>query len=163
MYKIIFFYLLAFVLVYFHVLFYFCLKAHCVSLCLKCVTQTKVGLDSCPPFLPFRRGSHPVCRVFWQLQPQSGQPFQWIPDAVTFLTLPALVSRRSYLHRNRGAETREDFKFQHSNLQTGVPVPRGLQCSLGSIYSTAVLCTPHCREETLWFRRNFHQLVFPHC
>lgn len=101
--------------------------------------------------------SHPVCRLLWQCQPQPWQPFQWVPDTVPFFfTLPALISRGGYLHRDRGVET-EGSRVHHPILQTGVPVPGGLQCPRSSSHSTAYLCTPHCRKEAMWVPRNFHK------
>lgn len=110
------------------------------------------------PFFLLR--SNPVCRLLWQLQSEPWQPFQRIPDTITFFTLPALISRGGYLHRDWGLET-EDSRVQHSILQTGVPVPWGLQRPLNtSSYPTSFLCTPDCREKAMRIRRNFHQLVF---
>lgn len=113
--------------------------------------------------LVFRRWrSHPVCRVFWQCQPQPWQPLQWLPDTVTFFTLAAFISRRGYLYRDWSIET-EGSCMHHPILQTGIPVPRDLQWPLSSSHSTAYICTPHCRKEAMRISGNLHQLVFPHC
>lgn len=106
--------------------------------------------------------SHPVCRLLWQCQPQPWQPLQWVPDTVTFFTLPALISRRGYLYRDWSIET-EGRCMHHPILQAGISVPRDLQWPLSGDHSTAYICTPHCRKEAMRISGNIHQLVFPHC
>lgn len=100
--------------------------------------------------------SHSLCRFLWQFQSQPWQPLQWVPDTVTLFTLPALISRGGYLHRDRAIET-EGSWVHHPILQTGIPVPRGLQWLLSISHYTAYLCTPHCRKEAMRVPRNFHQ------
>lgn len=114
------------------------------------------------PSLVCRRWSHLVCRLLGQFQPQPWQPLQRVPDTVAVFTLPALISRGGYLHRDWGIET-EGRWVHHPILQTGVPVPRGLQWTLSSTHSTTYLCTPHRRKKAMRVSRNFHKLVLPHC
>lgn len=114
------------------------------------------GLMSSILSLVCRWWSHPLCRLFWQFQPQPWQPLQWVPDTVTFFTLPALISRGGYLHRDWGVET-EGSWVHHPFLQTGVPVPRGLQCPRSSSHSAAYLCTPHRGKEAMRVPGNFHK------
>lgn len=109
-----------------------------------------------------RRRSHPVRRLLWQLQPQPREPLERVPNAVTFLALPAFLPRGGYLHGDRGVKA-EGRWGQHSLLQIGVPVPRGLQrppsSSSSSSQSTAHIRSPHCRKEAMWVCRNLHKLV----
>lgn len=111
------------------------------------------------------RWCYSLCGLLWQCQPR--QPVQWVPDRVPpLLPLSALLPRGDHLHRAQAPgvpEGPEGRKMYPSILQTGVPVPRSLQCCYINIHPPAHLPTPYRWDKTMWIHRNFHQWVVYQC
>lgn len=105
------------------------------------------------------RWCHLVCWFVRQCQPESWQPFKWIPDPVALLPLAAFIPRGCLLSGDWGPEAERGTRGRNSFPANGLPVSWSKQCSrfanndgiIGNLQSS------HSGQETLWLHWHIHQ------
>lgn len=95
----------------------------------------------------------------WQCQPESWQPFKWIPDPVTLLPLAAFIPRGCLLSGNWAPEAERGARGRKSFTSNGLSVSWSKQCSRCPNHN-GVICNlqpSHSGQKTLWSHWHLHQ------